>query len=62
MDLYTKVFSQVCLDANKKISEKYKQLSDDDFKEKKNLFNGRYENLNLEVNKIHEQEVIVKTE
>lgn len=61
MDLYTKIFSQACLDVNKKISEKYKQLSDDDFKEKTHLFNGRYENLYLEVNKIPELEIIVGT-
>ena len=61
MDLYTKIFSQACLDVNKIISEKYKQLSDDDFKERTHLFNGRYENIYLEVNKIPELEVVVNT-
>ena len=61
MDLYTKYFSQVCFDVNKKILEKYKQLSDDDFKEKTHLFNGRYENIYIEVNKIPELEFIVNT-
>lgn len=61
MDLYTKIFSQACLDVNKIISEKYKQLSDDDFKKKTHLFNERYENIYLEVNKIPELEIVVNT-
>ena len=59
MDLYTQVFSQSCFDVNEKISEKYKQLNDEDFKDKTHLFNGRYENVYLEVNKIPELEIIV---
>ena len=59
MDLYTRVFSQSCFDVNEKISTKYEQLKDEDFKEKTHLFNGRYENIYLEVDKIPELETIV---
>jgi len=59
MDLYTRIFSQSCFDVNEKISTKYEQLKDEDFKEKTHLFNGRYENIYLEVNKIPGLEVIV---
>lgn len=61
MDLYTRVFSQPCFDVNKKVLQKFELLSDDDFKEKTHLFNGRYENLYLEVNKISELEIIINT-
>lgn len=59
MDLYTKVFSQTCFDINEKVLKKFEQLSDDDFKEKTHLFNGRYENIYLESNKIPELKVII---
>jgi len=61
MDLYTRVFSQPCFDVNKKVLEKFELLTDDDFKEKTHLFNGRYENIYLELNKIPEIEIIVST-
>lgn len=61
MDLYTRVFSQPCFDINKKVLEKFELLTDDDFKEKTHLFNGRYENIYLELNKIPGLEIIVST-
>lgn len=61
MELYSRVFSQACFDVNEIILEKYKQLNDDDFKEKTHWFNGRYENVYLDVTKITELEIIVNT-
>jgi len=61
MNLYTRIFSQACYDVNNKILEKFERLTDDDFKEKTHLFNGRYENLYLTVNKLPELEIIVNT-
>ena len=59
MDLYTRIFDQACFDVNNKILENFEALSDNDFKEKTHLFNGRYENIYLDVNKIPELNVIV---
>ncbi|MCK4864857.1 MAG: 2OG-Fe(II) oxygenase [Gammaproteobacteria bacterium] len=59
MDLYTRIFSQSCFDVNKKVLEKFESLTDDDFKEKTHLFNGRYENIYLEIKKIPGLEIIV---
>lgn len=59
-DLYTKFFEQSCFDVNAKILERFELLTDKDFKEKTHLFNGRYENIYLEENKIPGLEVIVK--
>ena len=61
MDLYTKVFSQACFDINEKVLKKFEQLRDDDFKEKTHLFNGRYENIYLESDKIPALKVIIDT-
>lgn len=61
MDLYTRIYSQSCFDVNEKIATKYKQLNDEDFKEKTHFFNDRYENIYLEVNKIRGLEVIVNS-
>ena len=61
MDLYTRIFSQPCFDVNEKILTKYEQLSDEDFKAKTHLFNGRYENIYLEVDKIPGLEVIINS-
>ena len=61
MDLYTRVFDQSCFDVNAKVVEKFGLLAEEDFKEKTHLFNGRYENIYLEVNKIPELKVIVNT-
>ena len=58
MELYTRVFSQDCFDINATIAKKYQDLNDDDFKEKTHLFNGRYENIYLELNKIPELETV----
>lgn len=58
MNLYKRVFSQNCFDINSAIAEKYKNLNDDDFKEKTHLFNGRYENIYLDINKIPELKII----
>ena len=61
MDLYTRIFSQPCFDVNEKILTKYEQLSDEDFKAKTHLFNGRYENIYLEIDKIPGLEVIINS-
>ena len=61
MDLYTRIFSQACFDVNKKVLEGFEKLSDEDFNSKTHLFNGRYENLYLEPEKIPGLDVIVKT-
>lgn len=58
MDLYTKIFCQTCFDVNDVILKKYKKLNDLDFKEKTHFFNGRYENIYLDVSKIPELEII----
>ena len=59
MDLYTRVFNQSCFDVNETVLKKFELLNDDDFKEKTHLFNGRYENIYLDVSKIPELETIV---
>ena len=59
MDLYTRVFNQSCFDVNETVLHKFESLNDDDFKEKTHLFNGRYENIYLDVSKIPELEIIV---
>ncbi len=58
-DLYRRIFDQTCLDVNKKVLEKFELLADKDFKEKTHLFNGRYENIYLELTKIPELKTIV---
>lgn len=58
MELYTKIFSQTCFDVNDVILKKYKKLNDPDFREKTHFFNGRYENIYLDVSKIPELEII----
>lgn len=59
MDLYTLVFNQACFDVNQSVLKKFESLGNDDFKEKTHLFNGRYENLYLDANKIPGLEVII---
>ena len=59
MDAYTKVFNQECFDVNEQIAKKFNQLKEEDFKDKTHLFNGRYENVYLEVNKISELGIII---
>ena len=59
MDLYTRIFSQPCSDINKTVTQQFESLVDDDFKEKTHLFNGRYENIYLDVSKIPELEIII---
>lgn len=61
MDLYTRIFSQSCFDVNETVLHKFELLSDADIKEKTHLFNGRYENIYLEENKIPELEIIIST-
>ena len=61
MDLYSKVFSQACFDINENIFKKFELLHDNDFKEKTHLFNGRYENIYLESDKISELKIIIDT-
>ena len=58
MDLYTKIFSQTCFNVNDVILKKYKKLKETDFKEKTHYFNGRYENIYLDINKIPELDII----
>lgn len=59
MDAYTKIFSQKCFDVNKKVAKKFNKLKEEDFKVKTHLFNGRYENIYLDANKIPELDVII---
>lgn len=61
MDLYTRIFSQDCLDVNKKVLSGFEDLVDDDFNSKTHMFHGRYENLYLEKEKIPGLDVIVDT-
>lgn len=61
MDLYTRVFSQACLDANEKVLTGFESLVDDDYTSKTHMFNGRYENLYLDKEKIDGLEIIVDT-
>ena len=61
MDLYTKIFSQSCFDANEKIINKFPLMTDEDFKEKTHLFNGRYENIYFEIEKFPEIKIILTT-
>ena len=59
MDLYTRVFNQACFDVNEKVLTGFEKLGNDDFKVKTHLFNGRYENLYLDKEKIEGLDVIV---
>lgn len=61
MENYITVFSQACFDVNRKVLAGFKALSDEDFKIKTHLFNGRYENLYLDKEKIPALNVIVTT-
>ena len=61
MTLYTRVFSQACFDVNNKVIAGFESLVDDDFNSKTHLFNGRYENLYLDKEKIPGLEIIVET-
>jgi len=58
MDTYTRIFSQSCFDVNNAIAKKYQSLNDKDFKAKTHLFNGRYENIYLDINKIPELKIV----
>jgi len=58
MDLYTRIFFQSCFDVNNAIVKKYQELNDKDFKAKTHLFNGRYENIYLDINKIPELKIV----
>lgn len=61
MENVTCIFSQACFDVNKKVLDGFNALNDDDFRIKTHLFNGRFENLYLEQEKIPGLEVIVDT-
>jgi hypothetical protein len=61
MELYTRVFSQACLDVNEKVVAGFEALRDKDFNSKTHLFNGRYENLYLDKEKIAGLDVIANT-
>ena len=61
MDLYTRVFSQDCLDINSHVLSGFESLIDDDFTSKTHMFNGRYENLYLDEDKIPGLNIIVET-
>lgn len=58
-DLYTRVSEPSCFEINKIILKSFESLTDGDFKEKTHLFNGRYENLYLEIDTIPALKVIV---
>ncbi|MCW9031179.1 MAG: 2OG-Fe(II) oxygenase family protein [Gammaproteobacteria bacterium] len=59
MSVYTRVFSQASYDANKEITVGFERLVEDDFNSKTHLFNGRYENLYLDKEKIPGLNIIV---
>jgi len=59
MNVYTRIFSQTCLDVNQTVMKKFNLLSEADIKEKTHLFNGRYENIYLKENKIPELGIII---
>ena len=61
MDVYTRIFSQVCFDVNKKVLTGFDALLDKDFNSKTHLFNGRYENLYLDKDKIPGLDIILDT-
>ena len=59
MDLYTRKFCQSCFDINEKIVKSFEALKKDDFNKKTHKFNGRYENLYLDIDKISGLNIIV---
>ena len=59
-ELYSRVYDQSCFDINEQIVKNFDSLSDDDFKEKTHMFNGRYENIYLQQEKIPGLETIIK--
>lgn len=59
MNLYTEIFSQECRDVNEQIYRSFISLNDDEIKEKTHLFNGRYENIYLDDNKIPQLTLIL---
>lgn len=61
MKNYTRVFSQACLDVNKGILADFDALTDQDFKSKTHMFNGRFENLYLDPEKIPELSIIIES-
>ncbi len=61
MKLYYRVFSQPCCDLNAGIAQQFYQLQEPDFRARTHLFNGRYENLYLDENKIPELKTIIET-
>ena len=61
MQKITRVFSQPCLEVNQTVLEGFNALKEEDFKTKTHLFNGRFENLYLDPEKIPGLNVIVET-
>lgn len=61
MDLYSRFYNQACFDINESVATKFNLLSDNEIKEKTHLFNGRYENIYLEENKIPGLNIIINT-
>ena len=61
MKLYTTIFNQGCFDTNEKVLNKFKVMTDNDFKEKTHLFHGRYENIYFTLENFPEIELIIET-
>ena len=57
---FHKVYCPVCEELNYPLMQAFGNLVESDFKEKTHLFNGRYENLYLEVSKLPGLEMIVE--
>ncbi len=61
MKLYYRVFSQQCSDLNADIAQQFYRLQESDFRARTHQFNGRYENLYLDENKIPQLKTIIET-
>ncbi len=59
--LYTSVFDQECFETNDAILKKFESLSENDFKQQTHMFNGRYENLYIDPEKLPRLEIIINT-
>lgn len=59
--LFTRVFDSTCLALNEQVVNKFNLLTDTDFKELSHMFNGRYENIYLDPERIPGLETIINT-
>lgn len=61
MEHYTRIFDQKCFELNPSVLNDFESLTDDDFKEKTHMFNGRYENLYVDAMNISGLDKIINT-